>query len=400
MLTFKYKALSPDGVQVNGIVEANYEYEAIARIKETCPVLLTISEIRSADTRGKNTGGKISDKALALICSQFSIIMRAGLPIVRAVELIAEQTADRTLKQILKQVAQDVAGGFSLSQSFENNGPQLPTTFIETIRSGEEGGTLDTSFARLHTFYDRSAKLKGKVIGALTYPLFTCVVAVVVIIVIMVFAVPAFTGSFLDMGIEMPLPTRILIAVSNFFSHYILLMLALVAAGVLAYTFYNKTESGHLKISSWKLRVPLLGKIALMKSASEFANTMSTMLAAGLPIIRAVSVTGRAMSNYYIGTRLQGLVPELEDGHTLVGSMKKLPFLPELLVEMTGVGEETGTLESTLDVIGAYYDNETDTLSARVLSLMEPIIICVLAVVVCGILLAVYLPMFSLYGGL
>ncbi|MEG1683362.1 MAG: type II secretion system F family protein, partial [Oscillospiraceae bacterium] len=283
MLTFKYKALSPDGVQVNGIVEANYEYEAIARIKETCPVLLTISEIRSADTRGKNTGGKISDKALALICSQFSIIMRAGLPIVRAVELIAEQTADRTLKQILKQVAQDVAGGFSLSQSFENNGPQLPTTFIETIRSGEEGGTLDTSFARLHTFYDRSAKLKGKVIGALTYPLFTCVVAVVVIIVIMVFAVPAFTGSFLDMGIEMPLPTRILIAVSNFFSHYILLMLALVAAGVLAYTFYNKTESGHLKISSWKLRVPLLGKIALMKSASEFANTMSTMLAAGLP---------------------------------------------------------------------------------------------------------------------
>lgn len=400
MVTYKYEAISKDGLSVSGVMEANNEYEAIARIKESCSVLVKIKEIKNAEGERKRVGGKVSAKSLAMVCSQFSIITQAGLPIVRAVELIAGQTSDKSLRHILEQVALDVSAGFSLAQSFENNGPYLPKTFIETIRSGEESGTLDVSFGRLHRYYDKSAKLRGKVISALTYPIFVCIVAVIVIFVIMNFAVPVFIGNFADMGGEMPLVTRSLIATSNFFTHYSVAMLAVLAALVVAYLLYNRTEKGHMKIAEIKLKIPLVGAIHVMKSASEFANTMSTMLASGLPIIRAVSVTAKSMSNGFMGAQLESVVTDLEAGRALALCLRKNPYLPELLVEMTNVGEETGALETTLDVIGNFYDNETEQRTTRLVSLMEPSIICVLALVVAWILLSVYSPMFTIYGNM
>lgn len=400
MLTFKYEAVSKDGLKVNGVVEAHNEYEAIAKIKENCSVILKIKEIKSGNAAINSGSGKVSAKALAMVCSQFSIITRAGLPIVRAVELIAAQTSDKVLHYILQQVALDVSAGFSLAQSFENNGPSLPSTFIETIRSGEESGTLDTAFSRLHTYYEKTAKLRGKVISALTYPVFVVVVAVVVIFVIMNFAVPVFVDNFAEMGTEIPLVTKSLIATSDFFANYSIHMLAVMAAGILIYFVYSRSEKGHMKVSEFKLKIPLIGSINLMKAASEYANTMSTMLASGLPIIRAVAVTAKAMSNDFMGAQLENVVRDLEAGRALAPCLRKNPYLPELLVEMTNVGEETGALETTLDVIGVFYDNETELRTGRVVSLMEPIIICVLAVVVAWILLSVYMPMFAMYSSM
>lgn len=398
MLTYKYEALSKDGMAVGGVVEAHNEYEAIVKIKENGSVLLKITQIRSADAEAMNAGGKVKAKALAMVCSQFSIIVRAGMPLVHAVELIAAQTSDKNLRHILEEVALDVAAGFSLAQSFENNGPFLPSTFIETIRSGEECGTLEVAFERLHKYYESSAKLRGKVISALSYPAFVCGVAVIVLVIIMKFAVPVFISSFLDMDIEMPLPTKMLIATSEFFGKYSLHLGVVVAVLILAYIVYNKTEKGHMKIAEVMLTLPLLGKINLMKGASEFANTMSTMLVSGLPIIRAVAITAKAMSNHYLGAQLESAVAELEAGQGLASCLRKNPYLPDLLVEMTNIGEETGTLDSTLEVIGTFYDNETEVQTGRIVGMMEPIIICFLAVVVGWILLSVYMPMLGLYG--
>ena len=398
MLNYKYQALSNDNTLVSGVVSANNEFEAIAKIKQDYAVVTKISVSNSDTSSAKAVNKKIPEKALAMMCSQFSIIVKAGMPIVRTVELISAQTSDSSLRNILKQVALDVSAGFSLAQSFENNGPNLPTTFIETIRSGEASGTLDTAFGRLHTYYDKSAKLRGKLVSALTYPAFTCIVAVIVIVIIMTKAVPVFVGSFADMGASLPLPTKILVAVSDFFNNYILIILGVLAILMLTYILYSKTEKGLLNIARLKLKLPIIGKLSLMKCASEFANTMSTMLSAGLSIISAVNITGRAMSNRYLGSLLESAVPQLESGKTLESCMRRMPLLPELLTEMAAVGEETGSLESTLDVIGLYYDSETEIKSAQVVSMVEPIIICVLAVVVVGILLAVYLPMFSLYA--
>lgn len=401
MQTFQYKAISKDGAKVTGVVEAFDEYAAVAKIKETCTVVTKIAEVRGRK-RGQaiSAMGKINEKALAVMCSQFSIILGAGLPIVRAVELIAAQTSDPALKRILNQAAGDVATGFSLSQSFASKGRGLPTTLIETVRSGEESGTLDLSFRRLYTYYDRQSKVKGKVKAAMAYPVFTMCVAVVAVAVIMVVAVPAFTASFSSMEIKLPGVTRALIAVSGFFVRYWALLAAALTGGWIGWQVYGHTERGGLWQARQRLRVPVLGKISLMKASSQFANTMSTLLAAGLPMIRAVSVTSRILDNGWIGSRLSEQLPRLEEGKSLGSCLRASGVLPDLLVEMAGVGEETGALESTLDVIGDYYDNEAELSSKKALSLMEPIVICLLAGVVIFILLSVYLPIFSLYGSI
>ncbi len=384
---------------MTGVAEAFDEYAAVSKIKETCSVVTKISEVQVIPKESADLfAPRIREKDLAVMCSQFAIILSSGLPIVRAVELIADQTADRQLKRLLRQVAGDVDGGSSLARSFENKAGFLPVTFIESVRAGEESGTLDTAFRRLHAYYDKSYKLKGKVRAAMTYPIFTVAVAVVVVAVIMVKAVPTFVKTFQSMDIVLPWPTQALIAVSGFFVKSWPALLAAAAAAVLFWKLWGRTESGLIRQHRWKLRMPLVGKLNEMKSASQFAGTMMTLLSAGIPVIQAVSITAKVLDNAAVGAQLGLQIPKLEEGKTLAACLRACDFLPDLLVEMTGVGEETGSLESTLEVVGGYYDNETELRSQKALALLEPIVVCVLAVLVVFILLAVYLPMFSLYG--
>ena len=401
MQTFKYKAVSKDGAKVSGMVEAFDEYAAVTKIKETCAVVTALAEVQETKTEKKElTRGRIREKSLSIMCSQFSIILGAGLPVVRAVELIAEQTEDRTLKKILQQAAGDVSGGFGLAQSLENKGKNLPVTFIETVRSGEESGTLESAFARLHQYYDRSSKLKGKVQAAMVYPVFTLIVAAAVVAIIMIKAVPTFVSSFKSMNIALPGPTKALIALSEFFTNYWFILILVIAGGWLAYRLVDHTEPGKLRHHHQRLKIPVLGRLHLMKATAQFANTMATLLSAGLPMIRALTITARIMDNAWIGDALSKQLPHLEEGKTLAYCLRSAGAFPKLLTEMTGVGEETGTLEHTLDVVGDYYNNETEITSQKTLNLLEPVVIVLLAVIVVMILLAVYLPMFSLYGGM
>ncbi len=398
---FKYRAISKDGTRVSGMVEAFDEYAAVTKIKETCSVVTALKEVRETQAENRELArGRVREKPLSMMCSQFSIILGAGLPVVRAVELIAEQTEDRTLKKILLQAAGDVSAGFGLAQSFENKGKNLPVTFIETVRSGEESGTLESAFGRLHRYYERSANLKGKVQAAMAYPVFTLAVAVTVVAVIMIKAVPTFVSSFKAMNTALPGPTKALIALSNFFTGDWFFIVGVIVGGILAYRLVDHTEKGKLRHHHGKLKIPVLGRLNLMKAASQFANTMTTLLSAGLPMIKALGITAKIMDNAWIGDILSKQLPKLEEGKTLASCLRSAGVFPELLAEMTGVGEETGTLEHTLDVVGAYYNNETELMSQKALNLLEPVVIVLLAVIVVLILLAVYLPMLSLYGGI
>ena len=401
MQTFKYTAISKDGATVNGVVEAFDEYAAVAKIKETCTLVTKITEVRETKRQAKPLfGPRVKEKELAIVCSQFAIILNAGMSIVHAVELIAEQTDSKQMKKLLTGVAADVSEGIGLAHSFETQEVELPVTFIETVRAGEESGTLPQAFQRLHAYFDRSAKLKGKIQAAMTYPMFTIVVAILVVAVIMIKAVPTFVSSFASMGTTLPLPTRILIAMSNFFVHWWWLVALIIAAALIAWQLWGHTEEGRLKQHGFKLKIPVLGKLNLMRAASQYASTMTTLLSAGINIQQAVSVTARVLDNAYVGRQLSGQLPNLEGGKPLSECLKSCPSIPPMLVDMTGVGEETGTMESTLEVIAEYYNSETELRSQKAVSLLEPIIICLLAVVVVLILLAVYLPMFTLYGGI
>ena len=368
---------------------------------ETCSVITKIEEVKETQSWNKQIGTKkIKDKELAIICSQFAIILTSGLPIVRCVEMVAAQARTKELQRMLKKVAEDVSGGYSLAQSFENNATGFPTTFIETVRAGEQSGTLEECFEKLHKYYDKTAKMKAKIISTLTYPAIVICVAVIVFIIIMVVAVPAFTSVFLELGTELPGITKGLIATSDFLTNYWWSLILIVLAFFIGRLLLKKNEKGRAFLAENKLKRSPLKKMHSLNAASQFASTMSTMLTAGLPITKALEVTANVADNYMFAVSIRKVRQGVEQGRSLVDCMNEISYFPKLLTEMVGVGERSGNMEETLTVIGDYFDNEVSVFTQRLLSMLEPAIPIVLAVVTVILLLAVYLPMFTMYGSI
>lgn len=390
---------------MSGVVEGFNEIDAIDRIKREYDIVLKMTEIKDGAGSGllnmEIGGNKLDSKAFTLMCSQFAIILSAGIPIARCVHLIADQTTDKPLKKVLEQVAEDVEAGRSISTSFEERGAKLmPGTFVETIRAGEASGNLDKAFQNLHDHFDKQTKMAGKVRSALAYPLFVLVIAVVVVAVLMIKVVPTFMAIFESYDAELPLVTQALIAISNFFVKYWMIMLAIIIVVYLAYKFYNRTEEGRLNLARWSLQVPVLGKIRILNAASLFANTMVTMLSAGLPMTKSISITASVIENYYISTEVGKLSAKLEEGRALAPCMRESGVMPDILVDMVGVGEETGEMESTLRTIARFYDEELDAAVADALAKLEPALLVGLAGIAGFIVIAVYMAMFSMYAAM
>ena len=319
----------------------------------------------------------------------------------RCVEMVASQTRNKYTRRMLEKVAEEVGAGYSLAQSFESNAPYLPATFIETVRAGEESGTLALCFDRLHRYYERTARTRAKIISTMTYPAMVIVVAIIVFIIIIAVAVPAFTDAFADLGEgELPGVTKALMAVSGFFNRWWWLLLLIGAALVIAYLAFKRTERGKLVLASYAIERAPLRRLRSMSAAGRFANTMSTMLTAGLGVPRALDVTSQVVGNYLFSLGVRKVKENVERGRGIAESMAGVECFPKMLTEMVGVGERAGSLPQTLDVIGNYFDSEVETQSTRLLSVLEPVITIVLAVIVVVLLLAVYLPMFSMYGSI
>ena len=403
MAKFKYSAIDLNGQSVAGTISAANEQEALARLRPSMRLIVSFHEVQESNDIdiGKYFGsGKISEKSLALLCSQLSIILNAGLPVIRAVELVAEQTADKKLREIMQSAADGIGGGRSMADSLERAAEgALPDTFIETIRAGEASGSLVTSLRRLHTYYDRSSKTRAKVKSALIYPIFVIVVAILVVVVVMVVGVPVFRDTFMDMGTELPLITRLLIGISDFFVGAWMWLLILVVGLTAGILIYQNSDMGRIPWAGFQLRIPVLGKLRMLRGCGEFASTLGTLLAAGLPIVEALNITGRTMGNALLGDCVIRAAARVEEGRTVTECLRQDGLFPALLTEMVGVGEESGNIEETLEVVGEYYDTEAATASSRALGLIEPITIVLLGGLVAVILLSVYLPMFGMYAG-
>ena len=405
MTTYRYKGMTSSGAEVEGLVEAFDKSDALVKAKENCRVLVSVepvsggkmNDILNADIGDLLSGGKIKAKALTLLCSQLSIELRAGLPLVSALKLVAENEEDKKLKKILTEVADDVHAGNGLADAFATRGPGLPRTFIETVRAGEESGKLDETFARIQNYYEKSAAVGSKVASAMTYPIMLISVAVVVIAIIMVVAVPVFEKTFMDMGNDLPGPTKLLIAMSNFMVDNIILLIAIAAATALGAIFYGKTDSGAHLYARIALSFPGLGLVNKMNAASQFATTFSTMLASGLPLVSAARITANTSDNLLIQEDIEEAVQGVIEGNRLADGLKKSPWFPQMLLEMVTVGEETGKLEDTLNVVSDYYTKEVDQAVKTAMDILNPIITIVLAIMVVFILLSVYLPIFSMY---
>lgn len=406
MKTFSYKAVSADGNHVEGVIETNTQDEAVRALREQGLMLKMLDEVSDSkrDIDLRIGGKKTKDKALSIVCGQFSILLKAGLPITRTLSMVAEQTEDKTLKEIFTNAADDVSAGYGLASSLEKHGSNLPTTFIESIRAGEESGALEVVFTRLKNYYEKTSRTKAKVKSAMVYPVFVMLIAVAVVVIIMIFAVPVFKDTFAGLGEDLPAITQFVIDFSDFCVNWWWLLAAVIVGGFLAIKIGKKNDNFKRAWSKlgiqlpWGQKTPVLGKINWMGAASEYSGTMSVMMAAGLPIVQAVAVTARSMNNYYMGDSLAKTLPDLESGKPLAACLEAQNTMPKLAIEMTAVGEQTGSLESTMEVMSEYFDNEVETATANAMSLLEPAIIVLLAGIVFVLLLAVYLPMFTMYG--
>ena len=402
MKTFRYKAISPDNIKVSGVIKAYDEYEAVTKLRETCSIVTGIEEVQDSKATGAANPKKlkIKEKELALMCSQFEIILSSGLPVGRCVQMVAAQSKNKAINRMLLSVAEDIEGGYSMASSFEKNAPSLPRTFIETVRAGEQSGTLEKCFARLHRYYDRTAKMKAKIISTLTYPTIVVTVAVIVFIIIMAVAVPVFISTFEDMDIELPGITIAMIGLSRFITGYWWIILAAVLLLTAAYKYAIRTEEGKRRITAFRLRKSPLHKLTAMNVSSQFANTMSTMIAAGMPITKALDITSSVVTNYTFSLAVRKVKEGVERGRSLTVCMSEINCFSGMLTEMTGVGERSGSMEDTFDVVGDYFSNEVEVYSQRLLSILEPAITISLAVIAVLLLLCVYAPMFTMYGAI
>lgn len=401
MITYRYKAMNSNGVKVKGILEAEDEYTAVEKIKDTYPVITKITQIKGNKTNPLfiEIGKKgINTKALSIMCSQFTIILRSGVSVARCMEMVAEQTVDKKLKKMLEYTAKDVSEGNGIADSFKKNNEQLPITFIETVRAGEESGTLERSFETLEKYYARSYKTSQKVKQSMTYPMFVLIVAIIVLAVVMIKVVPAISVAFKDLGGELPLITRLLIGSSDFFAQFwplILIAFIMILVGV---RLLIKTEKGKIFYNKAKLKLPAFGHIALMNGSAQFANTMATLLKTGVNVHKALNITAGVMDNYVLSLETADMGERLEEGRTLGSCMKRSKYFPKTLIEMSSIGEETGDLDETMQTIGEYFDNEADYATTKALSKLEPTILIVMALFAGFIVISIYLPMFTMYN--
>ena len=403
MTTYQYKALDEKGKQTRGIMRAQDEYAAVQKIRETCPVILEIREVKEKDGSflSMDIGGKskIKSQQLSVLCSQFAVMLKSGMPVSKTIEMVARQTENKGIRKMLLNISEDVSGGSTVAGSFERNGKGIfPVTFIETIRAGEESGTLENSFDKLKDYYEKSFRNAEKIKSAMTYPVFVLLVAAVVIIIVMAKVIPTIANVFSSLGGNLPLMTRALIASSNFFAKWWIVILIILLAIVLGVKLYNGTPRGRLAKGRRQLKMPVLGKINLMNGSAQFADTMSVMLQSGLTVNRAVEVTAKVMDNEILKQDIAAMTGKIEEGHSLGECISRCQWFPENLVQMVSIGEETGDLSETLDTIGGYYSNEADYMTRQALAKLEPAMLVLIAVIAGFIVISIYLPMFTMYN--
>ena len=405
MNTYKYKAQNAAGKTINGIINAPDEFSAVKKVRETAPVILEIVPVKSDSEKSGllnlEIGGKPKVKAdsLAMMCSQFSIMLKSGIHIARCIELVANQTENKRLKKILKNIADDVSEGGGVASSFERDGEGIfPMTFIETVRAGELAGTLERSFAKLEDYFTKSYSNSEKIKSAMSYPIFVVVVAIIVVIIIMVRVVPTLTAVFDSMGGELPAITQALVNTSNFFARWWLVMLIVILAIVVGSRLYFGTDKGRLVKGRLLLKLPIIGNLNILSGSAQFASTMSVMLLSGLTVNRATEVTSRVMTNAIMQDDVAAMTGRLEEGHPLGECIMKCDYFPENLRQMTAIGEESGELAETLSVVGDYYTNEADHATAAAVAKLEPAMMVFLAAFAGWIVIAIYMPMFTMYN--
>ncbi len=402
MATFAYSGRTRQGQTVSGERIAETMDGAVAALRREQILVTQINPVKEAPAKAatKLTGKRVKAKNLAIFTRQFSVMIDAGLPLVQCLEILGNQEEDKNFSAVILATRSDVEGGASLADAMKKHPKTFDPLFTNMIAAGEAGGILDTILKRLATYIEKAVKLKGQVQSAMIYPTAVVAIATLVVGVILWKVIPTFATLFAGLGAELPLPTRVVIALSNGLVRFMPFVLVGIGAAVFAFRSYYASTGGRKTIDSITLKLPVLGPLMRKIAVARFCRTLSTLLASGVSILEALDITARTAGNAIVEEAILTTRKSIERGETIAQPLKETAVFPAMVVQMIGVGEATGALDTMLSKIAEFYEEEVDVAVAGLLTLLEPIMIFFLGVVVGGIVIAMYLPIFDLISKL
>jgi type IV pilus assembly protein PilC len=401
MPEYEYRATGRNGETIVGRRSAptREALDAILRRESLSPTRIVEKGKEIAIPKPK-MAGKVSPKELAIFTRQFSVMIDAGLPLVQCLEILSTQQENKAFAKALADVRGSVESGSTLANSLRLYTRIFDPLYCNMVEAGETGGILDTILQRLSGYIEKAVKLKRAVQSALIYPVAVVLIAGGVIFLLLWKVVPIFATLFAGLGVDLPLPTRIVIGLSNACATFALPMIIGGAAGVWGLKKYYETPSGRMMIDRLILKLPLLGNLMRKIGVARFTRTLGTLITSGVPMLEAMDITARTSGNAVIEEAILTVRKAIETGRTIVDPLRETGFFPNMVVQMIGVGEQTGALDSMLNKVADFYEDEVDAAVGDLLTAMEPMIILVLGVVVGGVVISMYLPLFSLIGKL
>ncbi len=396
MPMFEYTARNASSGQIQkGQLEVQSKDEVSAYLRKNRLILVSVREAPKQIQLSLG-GTRIKTRDIVIFTRQFATMINSGLPLVQSLNILAQQTENKALREVTKAVVYDVESGNTLADSFRKHPKAFTGLYVNMVAAGEAGGILDTILLRLATFLEKNDALVRKVKGAMVYPGVIFSVAGIAIAVLLIFVIPTFESMFASANMELPLPTRVVIGLSQLLLGYWWAMLLAIGAGVFAVRSYYATDPGRKQIDGMLLRAPILGDLLRKSAVSRFTRTLGTLVSSGVSILEGLEITAKTAGNRVVHDAVMASRHSIAGGETIAAPLERSAVFPPMVISMIAVGEQTGGLDEMLSKIADFYDEEVDVAVSALLSLMEPVMIVVLGVIVGGMVIAMYLPIFDM----
>ncbi|SNB45841.1 type II secretion system F family protein [Geobacter sp. DSM 9736] len=402
MAKFSWEARSKAGSFQKGVMEAATVSNVEAQLKRYGFTGISVKEegkgLRKELKLPSFGSGKVETKELVVFTRQFATMIDSGLPLVQCLDILASQQENKTFKDILVKVKESVESGSTFAEALAKHPKAFDQLYVNLVAAGEVGGILDTILGRLAAYIEKAMKLKKQVKGAMVYPSTIMAIAVIVIGVILVFVIPTFAKMFADFGGDLPAPTKFVIALSNFFKKYIIVMILGLFMLSAAFRKYYATKKGRKVIDSLALKAPVFGSLIRKVSVAKFTRTLGTMISSGVPIMDGLEIVAKTSGNVVVEEAIYKVRSAISEGKTIAEPLQESGVFPPMVVQMISVGEATGAMDTMLNKIADFYDDEVDDAVAALTSMMEPLLMVFLGTTVGGLVIAMYLPIFKLAG--
>jgi len=415
MPNFEYTALDPQGTETTGVIQAANENDAVNQLRQAGLYPTQVNEqgkggarksasrtprVKGKTSLGKKGSGRIGSKALMIFTRQLATLIDSGLPLLRGLSVLGKQEPNPVLKRTIHQLADSVQAGSTFSESLSQHPKIFNKLYVNMVKAGELGGVLELVLSRLADYQEKAQKLKNKIVSAMIYPVIVMFIAIAIVIFLLLFIVPRFEGIFKDMlgDEQLPFVTRLVTGASEFVAEKFYIIIGVAVALFFLYGFWVRTKGGRRSVDKIKLKIPVLGDIQLKSAVARFSRTLGTLVTSGVPILQALNITKETAGNVIVSEAIAKVHDAVKEGESIVQPLEGSKIFPSMVISMVDVGEETGQLPDMLLKIADVYDDEVDNAVSAMTSLLEPVMIVILAIIVGTIVLALFMPLLDIIG--